>query len=66
MERPFGAKELPFSGAELLGQPTSPRVKDCPQLLDRQIATQAQSFKREGGFTERLYRTRTAKRRNSY
>jgi four helix bundle suffix protein len=35
-------------------------------LLDRQIATQAQSFKREGGFTERLYRTRTAKRRNSY
>lgn len=27
-------------------------------LLDRQIAAQADAFQREGGFTERLYRTR--------
>lgn len=31
-------------------------------LLDRQIAAQASAFEKEGGFTERLYRTRTAKR----
>lgn len=34
-------------------------------LLDRQLAAQAAAFEREGGFTERLYRTRTAARRNS-
>ena len=34
-------------------------------LLDRQIATQAQDFETEGGFTERLYRVRTANRRQS-
>lgn len=32
-------------------------------LLDRQIAAQAESFEKEGGFTERLYRVRTARRR---
>lgn len=31
-------------------------------LLDRQIAAQARAFEQEGGFTERLYRTRTARR----
>ena len=31
-------------------------------LLDRQIAAQAAAFEREGGFTERLYRVRSAKR----
>lgn len=34
-------------------------------LLDRQIAAQADAFQREGGFTERLYRVRTAERKNS-
>jgi four helix bundle suffix protein len=33
-------------------------------LLDRQIAAQAERCEEEGGFTERLYRVRTA-RRNS-
>ena len=32
-------------------------------LLDRQLTSQAQSFEAEGGFTERLYRVRTAARR---
>ena len=27
-------------------------------LLDRQLAAQAEAFRREGGFTERLYRHR--------
>ncbi len=35
---------------------------DCA-LLDRQLAAQAAAFEREGGFTERLYRVRSAARR---
>jgi four helix bundle suffix protein len=35
----------------------------CCHLLDRQLAAQAQTFEREGGFTERLYRIRSQKRR---
>lgn len=31
-------------------------------LLDRQLASQAKAFENEGGFTERLYRTRKRKR----
>jgi four helix bundle suffix protein len=33
-------------------------------LLDRQIAAQENAFVQEGGFTERLYRVRTAARKN--
>jgi four helix bundle suffix protein len=33
-------------------------------LLDRQIEAQAKLFEKEGGFTERLYRVRSAARRN--
>lgn len=32
-------------------------------LLDRQIASQAAAFEKEGGFTERLYRIRSKNRR---
>ena len=31
-------------------------------LLDRQLASQAESFEKEGGFTERLYRVRSQRR----
>ena len=34
-------------------------------FLDRQIAAQAERFEKEGGFTERLYRVRTARRRGN-
>jgi len=34
-------------------------------LLDRQFAAQADAFEQEGGFTERLYRTRTQRRRGA-
>ena len=34
-------------------------------LLDRQIASQARVFEKEGGFTERLYRVRTERRKQS-
>lgn len=33
-------------------------------LLDRQVERLAQDFEKEGGFTERLYRVRSEKRRN--
>jgi len=32
-------------------------------LLDRQLAAQASAFEREGGFTERLYRVKSERRR---
>lgn len=32
-------------------------------LLDRQLAAQAEAFEKEGGFTERLYRRRSSRRR---
>jgi len=35
----------------------------CCHLLDRQLAAQAEAFENEGGFTERLYRVRSQKRR---
>jgi four helix bundle suffix protein len=34
-------------------------------LLDRQLAAQASAFETEGGFTERLYRVRSANRSSS-
>lgn len=34
-------------------------------MLDRQMVAQAEAFTKEGGFTERLYRTRTQARRGS-
>lgn len=35
----------------------------CCYLLDRQLAAQAGSFEKEGGFTERLYRVRSLRRK---
>ncbi|GAB4272851.1 MAG: hypothetical protein Kow0080_19690 [Candidatus Promineifilaceae bacterium] len=35
-------------------------------LLDRQLAAQAKAFEEEGGFTERLYRTRQQARRKKH
>jgi four helix bundle suffix protein len=37
----------------------------CCRLLDRQLASQAKAFEDEGGFTERLYRVRSQRRRPS-
>ena len=34
----------------------------CCHLLDRQLESQARAFERDGGFTERLYRTRSQTR----
>ncbi|MFA6173412.1 MAG: four helix bundle suffix domain-containing protein [Kiritimatiellales bacterium] len=37
----------------------------CIYLLDRQLRTLAGTFEKEGGFTERLYRIRSERRRNN-
>ncbi len=37
----------------------------CIYLLDRQVNSQAKSFENEGGFTERIYRMRSDKRKNN-
>lgn len=37
-------------------------INDATYLLDRQLAAQARAFTAEGGFTERLYRTRKSTR----
>jgi len=34
------------------------------EILDQQVERLALDFEKEGGFTERLYKVRTAKRRN--
>ncbi len=36
----------------------------CLHLLRRQLASQAEAFEKDGGFTERLYRMRSAARKN--
>ncbi len=38
-------------------------IRVAAALLDRQIASQGAAFEKEGGFTERLYRVRSARRR---
>jgi four helix bundle suffix protein len=40
-------------------------LKVACALLDRQVERLAQDFEKEGGFTERLYKVRTAKRRSN-
>ena len=37
----------------------------CCYLLDRQLDALAKSFENEGGFSERLYRVRSARRKNN-
>jgi len=48
--------------AELAANGALSLLNLCCYLLDRQIESQAAAFEKEGGFTERLYRVRTAKR----
>jgi four helix bundle suffix protein len=54
--REIGFAEIAANGALTLIAVTS-------ALLDRQIAAQAACFEKEGGFSERLYRIRSARRR---
>ena len=54
---------VPYSPASTLSWSPTPRLSCsgvATALLDRQLASQAAAFEKEGGFTERLYRVRSA------
>jgi four helix bundle suffix protein len=62
---PVRARPCPPSAeAELAANGALSLLNVCCYLLDRQLAAQAAAFEREGGFTERLYRVRQARRRD--
>jgi len=50
------------SSAEPVANAALSLLNLCCYLLDRQLAAQATAFEKEGGFTERLYRTRRRQR----
>jgi four helix bundle suffix protein len=51
------------AASDLVANGTLSLLNVCCYLLDRQLAAQAAAFEREGGFTERLFRVRSEKRR---
>ncbi len=54
----------PSSKQEIAANAVLTLINVATALLDRQLAAQAEAFKREGGFTERLYRIRKNYRKN--
>ena len=59
-------KSTPSTFAELAANAALVLIAVACSLLDRQLAAQAAAFKREGGFTERLYRVRKNARGRNY
>ena len=53
----------PIPSSALVANAALSLLNLCCYFLDRQLATQAATFEREGGFTERLYRVRSAARK---
>lgn len=51
------------SYSEITANATLVLIAVACSLLDRQLKAQAEAFKKEGGFTERLYKTRIKERR---
>ena len=51
------------SSAQLVANAALSLLNLCCYLLDRQLKAQAAAFEKEGGFTERLYRVRSERRR---
>jgi four helix bundle suffix protein len=63
---PAGERPCPsLSSSALVANAALSLLNLACHLLDRQIAVQAESFEKEGGFAERLYRVRTARRREN-
>jgi four helix bundle suffix protein len=54
----------PVSGSTLVANAALSLLNLSCHLLDRQIEAQAKAFETEGGFTERLYRIRSARRKS--
>jgi len=61
-ELPVPVSESPCPSECLVANAALSLLNLCCHLLDRQLTAQAAAFEKEGGFTERLYRVRTAKR----
>jgi four helix bundle suffix protein len=59
-------QSVPLSSAALVANAALSLLNLACYLLSRQIETLAKEFENEGGFTERLYRVRTAKRRQHH
>ena len=57
------SKKMKPTYAEVAANAAHVLVGVACALLDRQIESLAAAFEREGGFTERLYRVRSARRR---
>jgi len=57
-----GQRESVPGSAELVANAALSLLNLCCYFLDRQLAAQAAAFEKEGGFTERLYRVRKARR----
>lgn len=53
----------PPSSAQIVANIALSLINIGSYLLDRQLAAQAKAFEEEGGFTERLYRTRQQRRK---
>ena len=60
-KQPIRSKQYYY--AEISANAALVLIEVAVALLDRQLQAQAKAFEREGGFTERLYRTRTSRRR---
>ena len=56
--------ESVFRSAQLVANGALSLLNLCCHLLDRQMASQAKAFENEGGFTERLYRIRSQRRKS--
>ena len=56
-------KSTPPTYPEIAANAALTLIAVACSLLDRQLAAQAAAFEKEGGFTERLYRTRSQARR---
>jgi four helix bundle suffix protein len=56
-------KPVKFSYPEIAANAALTLLAVACSLLDRQLAALAAAFEKDGGFTERLYRTRTRSRR---
>jgi four helix bundle suffix protein len=54
----------PSSSSTLVANAALSLLNLCCYLLGRQLESQAQAFESEGGFTERLYRVRSQRRRS--
>jgi four helix bundle suffix protein len=58
-----GGRSQSVSSSALVANAALSLLNLCCYLLDRQLTAQAHAFESEGGFTERLYRIRSQKRR---